>query len=153
MKYIKLILAYLAALITVTVLGTVFQTQFNLAALANLGVPIPPDVRLQATGYDLLGFPPSFTPIMAAGLLIAFIVAAVLVRWLPNWRGALYALAGATAVFTAIQTMNIIFEIAPVAATRGLFGFASLILAGAAAGWVYAVFAPKRETARDESAA
>lgn len=134
----RVVFAYLAAVLVTTVLGTITQTQFNLAALQALGTPIPLDVRAVTTGRDLLGFTPSFAPIVAGGFLIAFIVSGLLARWRPAWRGVLHPLAGFTAVLTALVVMNHLFGITPVAATRSLVGLLAMAASGAVGGWVFA---------------
>lgn len=139
---LRVTLAFVAALATTTLLGAVIQTQFNLAALQELGVPVPPTVRLRATAHDLVGFTPTYGAVMAAGLLIAFIVSGLLARALPGIRTALHVLAGATAVVTAIETMVFVFEITPIAAARGLVGLGALAVGGALGGWVFARLAP-----------
>lgn len=127
--------AYLAAVLITTVLGAILQTQFNLAAIAQLGAPVPLDVRLDATAHDLLGFSPTFGAIVAAGFLIAFAVTAILRRWRAwSW---LYPLAGGVAVLVALQAMALIFEITPVAAARGLGGLGALVAAGVLGGWSF----------------
>ncbi|MES1943635.1 hypothetical protein PC39_05955 [Salinisphaera sp. PC39] len=142
-KILALTAAYAAAVLATALLGSVVQTQFNLAALQALDAPMPPEVRLRATGADLVGFGPNFAAIVAAGFLAAFVVSGLLARLRPGARTTLHALAGATAVAVAIQSMIWLFEITPIAAARGVFGFAALAACGALGGWVFARLAPR----------
>jgi len=141
---LNVILAYGAAVATTTILGTVVQTQFNLAALQSLGVSVPLGVRIETTWHDLLGFTPSFGPIVAAGFLVAFLLGALVLRWLSVPRDGLYALGGAIAIGTALVSMNVLFQITAVAAARGTFGFACLVLSGAVGGWIFATLSRSR---------
>lgn len=143
----QVVLAFAIAVLATTVLGTMTQTQFNLAALQALGTPIPLGARATATGHDLLHFTPSLGPIVAGGFLVAFIVSGLLARWRPAARVALHALAGFAAVVTAMVLMNHLFGITAVAAVRGLFGLLALGACGAAGGWVFARLVRRRESA------
>jgi vacuolar-type H+-ATPase subunit I/STV1 len=138
MTAIRLLFAFIAAVAATTATGSIVQTQFNLAALTAMDVPISLGIRLQTTGHDLLSFTPAFGAIVAAGFLIAFLVAGWLVGRLPQARTGLYALAGAVAVASAMLIMNAIFGLSLVAATRSIAGLAALALAGALGGMVFA---------------
>lgn len=138
MRALKLIAAWLAAAAATAALGSIAQTQFNLAELQALGVPVPAGVRLGTTARDLAGFAPLFGALVAIGFLIAFPVTALLRRWWVRGRAALYALAGAVAVTATIAIMIALFELVPIAAARGAGGFAALALCGAAGGWLFA---------------
>lgn len=138
MRVLKVIAAWLAAVAATTALGSVVQTQFNLAELQALGVPVPAAVRLHTTGLDLAGFGPPFAALVAIGFMVAFLVTALLRRWLTRGRGALYALAGAAAVSAMLAIMIVLFELVPIAAARGATGFTALALCGATGGWLFA---------------
>lgn len=137
--------AYVAGVATTTLLGSIVQTQFNLAELQALGAPAPLDVRLQATLADLAGFTPTYGAVMGVALLIAFVVSGLLARALPGMRTALHVLAGGTAVVAAILVMIQLFGITPIAAARDLPGFAALALCGALGGWVFSLVAAARQ--------
>lgn len=145
MTFLRLLLAWLAATLVTAVTGSIVQTQFNLAAIAALGAPVPFALRLQTTLHDLAGFAPLLAGITAAGFLVAFCVAALLVvRLWPGRRALLYTLAGATAVAAAILLMNATLPVTAIAAARSLAGFLALASAGALGGRVFAAFLPDR---------
>lgn len=144
MKFLKLLLPWLAATLVTAASGSVVQTQFNLAAIAGLGAPIPPALRLQTTLQDLAGFAPVFAAVAGAGLLLAFPVATWLVRRLPARRILLYALAGAAAVATAILLMSALLPVTPIGATRSLAGFLALTACGALGGWTFGRLSSER---------
>jgi hypothetical protein len=137
MTAIRWLLAWLAAVLTATVLGSIIQTQFNLARIAELGQPVPFSLRLETTLHDLAGFAPIWAVIAGLGLLIALTVAALVVR---RWRLSgpwLFALAGFLAVVTALVVMNAMLPVTPVGAARSVVGIVAMALPGALAGWLH----------------
>lgn len=128
---------FLLAVLVTTLIGTLIQTQINLAALGEIGVAIDASARLSTTGADLLGFTPSFGPIVAVGFLIAFLIAALIGRGWPQGKALLYPLAGFVAIITAMLLMAAIFKLTPVAAARSTFGLIALGLSGAVGGWIF----------------
>ncbi|HBX54144.1 MAG TPA: hypothetical protein DEH10_01835, partial [Pseudomonas sp.] len=61
------LLLFVLAVLVATVVGSIIQTQFNLAALQAIGAPMPLDVRLRTTGQDLLGFSPTLGLLVTLG--------------------------------------------------------------------------------------
>jgi hypothetical protein len=144
MKFLKLVLAWLAATMVTAATGSVIQTQFNLAAIAAVGADVPFGVRLQTTLHDLAGFAPMFAGITAAGFLVAFVAAGLLARRWPARRTLLYASAGAAAIAAAILLINAQLPMTPIGATRQLAGLLALAAAGGLGGWAFAALAPGR---------
>lgn len=143
MKFARVLVAWLAATAVTAMIGSIVQTQFNLAAIAQLGAPVPPGVRLQTTLQDLAGFAPLLAGVVAAGFAIAFPVAALLRRAWPEGRTHLYVLAGIAAIAAAILLMNALMPIIPIGATRSAAGLLALSLAGAPGGWVFIRLSPR----------
>mgnify|MGYP001075997328 CR=1 FL=1 len=148
MRFVRLLLAWLVAAAVTGVIGSLIQTQFGLAAISALGVPVPAGVRLLTTVQDLAGFAPVFAALSAGGFLPAFLVAALLLRWWPGHRGLLYGLAGGTAIAVALLLMEAILPITAIGAARSLAGICALTLAGAAGGLTFARLAPAKYAAR-----
>lgn len=124
------ILRWLFAVLVASVLGSVLQTQFNLAALADLGQSISWSQRGYVTLLDLGRFAPQYAGIVAVGFLIALPVAARLLQRWPRQRW-LLPLAGAVAVCAALVIMRWQLGLTPIAAARGPWGMGALILSGA----------------------
>lgn len=139
MKFVKLAITYLLAVVTCTLAASLVQTQFNLAAIAEVGAPISLVDRLRVTGQDLIGFTPTFGPIVAVGFLVAFLVTALIRRYWAVAAAPLYALAGATAIGTILIALQLAFGITTLAAARGAFGVICLLLTGALGGWTFAI--------------
>lgn len=131
--------AFVLAVAVCALWGSLVQTQFNLGALTRLGVDIPLPVRLQSTWHDLYAFSPLYAGICLVGLLPAFAVAGWLAQGHAPQRTALFTAAGAAAVWSALQSANLLAGLVVlVFAARTPLGLASLMLGGAVAGWCYA---------------
>ncbi|OLU20509.1 hypothetical protein BVH01_00780 [Pseudomonas sp. PA1(2017)] len=129
------------AVLVATVLGSIVQTQFNLAALQQLGADIPPGIRLKTTAHDLLGF----SPTLAALVVAAFLVALPLTAWLAPAQGALrwlaFLLAGALAMLLALIFTNAVAPMPTlIGANRTLAGTLALMLCGSLGSLVFARF-------------
>lgn len=144
MRFLRLLLAWLAAAALTGIIGSLIQTQFGLAAISALGAPVPVGVRLLTTLHDLAGFAPLLALLAAGGFLPAFLVTALLLRWWPGQRPLLYPLAGAAAIGTILLLMDATLPITAIGAARSLAGVAALVLAGAAGGLAFARLAPAR---------
>ncbi|MDX1569193.1 MAG: hypothetical protein R3200_01820 [Xanthomonadales bacterium] len=133
---------YLLSVLATSALAAGASTQFVLAELGALGVDVPLVDRVAATVHDMIGMFPTYAPIIAVGFLIALWVAALLGRRWPGVRGALFTLAGASAVLAALGAMEWSFGIMPVAGARTAGGLLAQALAGAVGGWLYARLSP-----------
>ena len=134
--------AYLAAVVIAYLLASIMATQSVVASLAGMGVEVELATRLTMTLKDIAGMAPMFLPMVAFALLIAFMSAALLCRWLHRWRLPLYVLAGATGLVCIHLGLNLAFAITPVAIARTGGGLLLQAIAGAAAGYAY--LAPAR---------
>jgi len=128
---------YLLAVFTTYILASLTATQYVVGRLGTMGVDVDFAQRLSMTLGDLWGMAGMFLPIIAFGLLIAFLITALLCRWLSRWRTPLYALAGATALVCVHVALNQAFGLTPVAIARSSLGLLLQGLAGAAGGFVY----------------
>lgn len=130
MSVLRVLFFYLLAVVIATVLGTLVQTQFNLAALGLIGTDIPFTVRLTTSLADLRGFTPIFGVMVAVTLLLALPVAAGLGRVFKPWRGVLFFLAGAVGIKVAFDIADYLLPMPVfIAATRGIAGLLVMMLA------------------------
>ena len=127
-------LAFLLAVVAATLWSSVVQTQFNLAALIELGAPIPFALRMQTTLFDVASFGPLYAAVVAATFLVAFPIASKL----PGPRAAWFALAGFVGLIAAIRLID---SLVPppvlIAATRTTLGLVAMTLGGALGGIVF----------------
>ena len=134
---LRRLLVYLLAVGVAYGLAVAMATQSVIASLAAMGIPVSPGERLSMTVQDLAGMAPMFLPMVAFGLLCAFMTAALLCRWRAAWRIPLYVLAGAAGIVTIHLLLHLAFQITPVAAARSPGGLLLQALAGAVGGLVY----------------
>lgn len=142
-RWFRAIGHWLLAVLATTLVGSIVQTQFNLAALAALGQPVEIGLRMQTTLLDLGRFAPLFAAIVAAGFLVALPLASWLVRGRAGRRW-LFPLAGAAALLAALLLMRWLVGLTPIAAARTAPGLVALVSSGALGGWVWGRGAERR---------
>lgn len=136
----KLILAFLAAVVVATVWGAIVQTQFNLAALNDIGAGIGVGTNLSATLTDVFsGFSPTYGGyVVLPSLLVAFVCAGLVVRLTGTAPWPWFALAGGLAILLAIPLVNILSPVALlVGASRDLLCTVLMSLGGGVAGLLF----------------
>lgn len=144
--------AYLVAVLVTYVSAAVAHTQSVLANLSDLGMTVTLGDRLSATWHDLLGMAVLYLPMIAAGLAVAFPVAAVIIRVRPRWRSVGFQLAGGAALLVIHVLLYQTLSITPVAAARTTVGLTIQALCGALGGWVFLLcLPPPRPTAATAS--
>ena len=135
---IRKLAAYLLAIIVAYLLAAITATQSVIARLGEMGIDVNFADRLSMTLQDIAGMAGMFLPMIAAGFLAAFLLTALLCRWLGRRPVALYILAGAVALITIHLTLNLAFGITPVAIARTMGGLLIQGLAGAVGAYLYA---------------
>ena len=114
----------------------------NLLWLDSINMPITLSVIASMLASDLVGMSAAgaypIIVVVFAGLLIAFIVAYLLSKFMNTGRRLLYALAGGTALFAIVVLMPLAFyNLDLIAGARTLLGKLCLILGGAIAGYYF----------------
>jgi len=142
MGAIRVFLGWAIGVLTAVLLGSIIQTQFNLASLGHLGVEVGWGDRLSTTWHDLINFTPVYGLLVSIAFAIAWPVAGMLKRRLPDQRTLLFTLAGFAAIWLMIAIMNQALPVTGIAATRSLIGMLALSLSGAVAGWIYTLAVP-----------
>jgi hypothetical protein len=138
----RTLLYFLLAVLLASVMGSVLQTQFNLANLQALGAPMPLGVRAHTTCLDLLGFSPTFAVLVILGFTFALPAASLLARSWPTGRWLLFALAGALAVWLAMALANALLPMPTlIGANRSLAGTLGLMVCGSLGALFFAVLA------------
>jgi len=145
MKIIKAFGAYLLAVVATTALGSVAATQFVLADLRTMQVDVPLSVRFATTFHDIVGISPTFAPIVAGALLVAFLIAALLTRFVPLPERRWYLVGGFVATIAVLLLIKSLLGGSPIAGAKGSFGLVAQGLAGLFGGWVFAKLSPGKE--------
>ena len=136
---LRTLLYFFLAVLLASVMGTVLQTQFNLANLQALGAPMPLGVRVQTTCLDLLGFSPTFAVLVLLGFIFALPVASWLARLWPMGRWLLFTLAGALAVLAAMALANALLPMPTlIGANRTFAGTVGLMACGSLGALLFA---------------
>ncbi|MCA1798976.1 MAG: hypothetical protein LC632_05815 [Xanthomonadaceae bacterium] len=135
----RVLLSFVGAVLVATALGSIVQTQFNLAAISGLGVDISLGTRLATTLHDLGMFTPVFGTIVFATLLVALPLAALLARLMPALTGILFFAAGAVGIWVSFQLIDALLPMPTfIGATRSTVGTLTMMLAVGFATWVFA---------------
>ena len=145
MKIVKAVFAYFLAVVATTVLGSITATQFVLAELRTMQVAVPFSVRIEPTVHDIVGMRPPFAPIVAGALLVAFLVAALLTRFVPLPDRRWYLVGGFVGIIAALLLVKAMLGGTPIAGARGTLGLVSQGIAGLFGGWVFAKLCPEKE--------
>ena len=139
-RFVHILFAWLAAVLATYALACVAATQSVAARLGDMGIPVKFGERLQMSGQDLLGMAGLFLPLVAVGLLLAFLVAGWLGKRQASRRTGLFMLAGAVAMLSIHFALRWSFDLDLVAVARTPLGLLSQALAGAAGGYFYTRF-------------
>ncbi|SED23545.1 conserved membrane hypothetical protein [Pseudomonas sp. 8BK] len=146
---LRTLLYFFLAVLLASVMGTVLQTQFNLANLQALGAPMPLGVRVQTTCLDLLGFSPTFAVLVILGFTFALPAASLLARVWPMGRWLLFILAGAIAVLAAMALANALLPMPTlIGANRSLAGTLGLMACGSLGALLFAVLVRRSSPAQ-----
>ena len=137
---------FLAAVGLCTALGSVIQTQLNLAAVQAMGGPVPWGLRLLTTAQDLVGFTPALGGIVAGAFLGALPAAVWLAPRLPLLPPLLvHALAAAVGLGLAFQVADAVAPMPTlIAATRSASGTACMLLSAVAGGLLFGALHTRR---------
>lgn len=140
----QIALAFLAAVAATAVLGSVVQTQINIAAIESMGLAVPVGLRIATTAEDIVRFGPVMAAIATAAMAPAFFVAGVFVWLADRSPTILFSIAGVLGLFAAFSAMGYFTPMPTlVAAVRGPFGLAMMCATGFVGGLVFARLATR----------
>jgi len=128
---------YLSAVVFAYLLASIMATQSVISSLSGMGVDLSLAERAGMTLRDFGGMAGMFLPMIAFGLLIAFMATALICHYWNQWRTPLYIVAGAAALVCVHLALNLAFGITPVAIARTTSGLGLQALAGAMGGYTY----------------
>jgi hypothetical protein len=144
MRFARPVLAFLAAVAVTFVIASVVHTHFVIQRLIGLGVEVPQSAALATVGGDLVGLAPAFGPVIAITLLLGFLIAVVVRRYLPALAPIAFPTAGAAAMATMLAIMHAIFKMTPIAGARDPGGWWLICLSGAVGGALFALLAKRQ---------
>jgi hypothetical protein len=132
-RAVALLAAAAAALLVASIAHSLFVQQ----ALRAVGARIPPGTALATMGRDLAGLAPALGAVILLALLIGFLAAGLILRWMPRLAAIVWPLAGWAAVATALWLMQLAYGFTPLAGARTTAGFIAISLGGAVGGWLF----------------
>lgn len=133
----KIIGGYIIAVLATYLVGAALISQANLANVAAMGATVDWATRMDAMLHDALHMYEIYLPLVAVSFLIAFTVAALVVRQLPSLRLVGYVLAGFVGLVAIHLLMKAVLGLTGVAPTRTLAGLFGQGCAGAVGGYVF----------------
>lgn len=135
---LKTFIAFIIAVAAGAIVGSIIQTQFNLAALIELSVPISLDTRISTIIHDLIHFSPIFALLLIGVLLVALPVAAFCQRKFGGSERWWFISAGFIGLLCCFVVVNALAPMPTlIAATRSWSGLVAMALSGAFAGWIF----------------
>lgn len=141
----NILVSGLAAVLLATVLGAVIQSQYNLAGIAALDVPVPLSTWIATTLKDIVGFGMLYGLLVAVAFFVALPVAAWLSRRFVDRAPWIFMLAGGAAVAALLLLLKAVLPMTAIAATRDPSAVVLMALAGVPAGWVYYLLRWRRQ--------
>lgn len=138
-RILKHIVAWLAAVIAVVLLGVIFQTQNIISRLGALGADVSFGQRLSMTAYDITHLGSLYGVFIALALAIAFLASGLAYRFAKFGRPIIYTVAGGVAILVMLFLMKrAFFDVHIIAGARDGLGISLQMLAGAIGGFVFA---------------
>lgn len=139
MKILRVVIGYLAAVLFATIGLSAVSTFSVLGNLREMGYPASPGDQISTYIGDFIGLAPAAGPINAIGLLIAFVIAWAIIRFLWDRRTLGYTLAGFVALYVEMLAMGQLFGgITPIAGARTMGGMLAIGAVGALSGYIFA---------------
>ena len=121
--------------------------QGNLAGVAEMGLDVQFDDRINTLLHDLTHMTVIYLPLVTISSLIAFPVAARIFRRRPSLRLIGYVSAGFVALVAMHLIMKLVLGLTGVAPTRTLFGLLAQGVAGAFGGYLFHRLTQKKTVA------
>ena len=141
---IRNICSFLAAVIAAYVLGAIFVSQGNIAAIVAMNFDVSVAQRFGAVLHDVTNMTGIYLPVIAVSYLISMPVATFIVKYAPQLRMLLYVLAGATGLVAIHLILKLVLGISGIAPTRTLVGLIAQAIAGGVGGYLFHVISLKR---------
>ena len=136
---IRVVPAWVMAVLTTVIFAVIFQTQNVVTRLDGIGADVGLWDRLTMTGYDLIHLGSLYGAFIAVALLMAFLAGGLVYRFAKFGRPIVYLVAGAVAMVVMLSLMKEVFFGVPlIAGARSTVGIILQMSAGALGGLVFA---------------
>lgn len=145
MKILKPVLFFVLSVITTFLLASIVGTQVILAEVKSFGLDVSFADRISATFHDIVGLSSSLSILIAGAFLVAFVVAALCIRFIGGKRTNWYLAAGFTSLPSTLILIKTLMGGTLFAAARTGFGMLLFALCGLAGAWVFARLTQNRD--------
>ena len=146
------ILSLITAIFISYVLGAIFVSQANVAAVVAMNFDVTALQRFDAAVHDVTNMTDIYLPVIAVSYLISMPVATLLIRHLPQLRMLLYVLAGASGLVAVHLIIKMTFGLSGIAPTRTLAGLMGQAIAGGVGGYLFHIISLSRQYDKDLTA-
>lgn len=138
-RVLKIMAAWVLAVLATVLVGVVFQTQNVIARLNDIGANVSLTDRLSMTSYDIIHLGSLYGAFIAIAFLIAFLAGGIVFHLAKFGRPFVYVVAGAVAMLIMLFAMKqVFFDTHLIAGARDALGISLQMLAGAIGGFVFA---------------
>lgn len=138
-RVLKIMAAWVLAVLATVLVGVVFQTQNVIARLNDIGANVSLTDRLSMTSYDIIHLGSLYGAFIAIAFLIAFLSGGIVFHLAKFGRPFVYVVAGAVAMLIMLFAMKqVFFDTHLIAGARDALGISLQMLAGAIGGFVFA---------------
>lgn len=144
----RVVIGYGLAVICSYIVGAVLVSQGNISAIVELGFEITLQQRFDAANHDVMNMYGIYLPLIAIALLIAFAVAAFVIRRVPHLRLLGYILAGFVGMIAIHVILKQVLGLSGIAPTRTLLGLFAQGIAGALGGYSFCWVTRQNESNR-----
>lgn len=133
----KVVGGFIVAVIVTYILGALFISQGNISAVIGMGFDVTLGDRVNAAIHDVTHMYDLYLPLVIIGLLIAFLVTGIILRFVPNLRLIGFVSAGVVGMIALHVIMKAVLGLSGIAPTREVTGLLAQGLAGGFGGWAY----------------
>lgn len=139
MRIVRLLLAFVVAVVLTAALAVAAHSQFVMAGLRGMGAEIGAGEALRVTFHDIVGMGPMYAMFIAAALLLGFLITGFLWPRVKLSRALSYAIGGGASIGLMLFIMREMLGITVVAGARTPGGFIAQCAVGALGGLVFAL--------------
>lgn len=137
--------SFVVAVLGTYVVGALFVSQGNIAAVTALGFDVSLAQRLDAAVHDVTHMTDIYLPLVAISLLLGLPVAFAVIRKQPHLRTLGYVLAGFVALLAMQVIMKAVLGLSGIAPTRTLWGLLAQGIAGGIGGYLFCRLSAKND--------
>jgi len=137
--------SFVVAVLGAYVVGALFVSQGNIAAVTALGFDVSLAQRLDAAIHDVTHMTEIYLPLVAVSLLLGLPVAYAVIRKQPHLRTLGYVLAGFVALLAMQVIMKAVLGLSGIAPTRTLWGLLAQGIAGGIGGYLFCRLSTKND--------